>query len=132
MRYFGSLVLITGLALAAGGCRDQGPKQDNSPSQTREQLKGRLDAADALATPGKRVDALKKVAEDAADAGEADIAQKAVEKITIPGTKDELAAACALKIASRGDTKAAKALADLISTPGKKEKVMEKIAKGEQ
>jgi ribosomal protein L29 len=124
MKYSGITVLVVGLALAAG-CSP--PKQT-----TPEQFKARLDAADAMSNPGQQEEARKKIAEEAADAGEADVARKAWDKLSNPGTKEELAEACALKFAKRGDLKAARAFADLMSNPGRKEEVLRKIANGGQ
>jgi hypothetical protein len=123
MRYIGSTVLIICLAFAPG-CSE--------PKQTPEQFQARLDAADAMGNPGRQEEARKKIVEDAADAGEADVARKAFEKISNPGTKEDLTEACALKFAKRGDVKAAKSFAELMSNPGKKEEVLRKIANGGQ
>jgi hypothetical protein len=130
--YARRVVLVIGLTLAVGCGQNATTKQDEKPRQTAEQLRGRLDAAEALTVLGDRVEAFKEVAEDAADAGEAEIARMALEKITIQGTKEQVAEACALKLARRGDTKAAKDIAELITTPGTKEKVLEQIAKRSQ
>ncbi len=105
--------------------------QDAKPKQTPEQLKGRLDAAIGVTDPDKRNDALKAVAEDAAEAGDGEVAQAATEKITDPDRKNEVAATCALKLAKRGNTKAANSVAGLITDPDKKNQVLGKISKGQ-
>src|SRR5689334_8919305 len=106
--------VVIGLALAVGCGQDAKPPQtrDAQPPQTPEQLKGRLDAANKVANPSERHDALKVVAIDAADAGVVDVVVKAIEGIAHSGIKDEVAVTCALKLAKRGDAKDATTVAE--------------------
>lgn len=109
----------------AAGCSREAPRP-----QTAEQLKGRLEAANGITNSTEKNAALKAVAEDAADAGAADVAAKAAEGITQSTTRNEVAEACARKLARRGDTSGAKAVAELITNTTKKNEVLGEIARG--
>jgi len=122
MKFVNLCALILGLALAAGCGRDA--------KQTPEQLKGRLDAAMGLTDPDKRNDALKAVAEDAAESGVGEIAQAATQRITDHDRQNQVAGTCALKLADHGDTKSATAVAGLITDPDRRNEVLGKISKG--
>ena len=124
MRTWRITLAAVGLALAAG-C-GQSPR----PSQTPEQLNGRLDAAKKLADVSQQTDALKTLASDAADAGAVDIVIKAIDGIPNVATKDEAAEACALKLAKRGNPTAATTVAEKIANTQKKNELLAKIAKG--
>jgi hypothetical protein len=113
---------MLGLVLAIGCGKD--PKQ----KQTLEQLNGRLEAALGITDPSKRNDALKSVAEDAADTGMEETTLAALGKITDPSLRNDEAATCALKLSVFGNKKGATAVAGLITDPAKKNDVLGKIA----
>jgi hypothetical protein len=62
----------------------------------------RLDAVDAISDTDHRDEAFRKVAEDAAAAGEAAIAQTAMSKIADADLRDETAGVCAARLARAG------------------------------
>ena len=123
MKCIGTTAFVIGLVLAAG-CEQS--------KQIPETFQARLDAADAMVNDVQKQQAFKKIAEDAADAGEADVAHKALSKIANDVTKEALAEAFALKFAKRGDLKASRSFADLMSNDVKKQEVLRKIANGGQ
>lgn len=107
-----------------------GCNRDAQRQQSPEQLKGRLDAANAISNTTEKNEALKSVAQDAADSGVVEVALKAVEGISNTTTRNEVAAACSRKLAKRGDTKGATDVAQLISNTTLKNEVLAEIAKG--
>ena len=117
--------LAAAAAIVTAGCA-QGPKGPVGP----DQLVGRLNAALSVTSSSQRDDALKSVAEDAADAGAADIVKRAVGGITSSNNRDDAAYTCAIKLADRGDTQAASDVAKMITSSSKQNDALAKIAKG--
>jgi hypothetical protein len=123
-------VIVAGLALVVG-CGPDGKTPTVKQVQNADQLKGRLDAAMAITEPDRKNDALKSVAEDAADAGHVEYTKAAINQITEPDRKNKVAATCALKLSHKGDTGGATAIAQLITEPDLKNRTLSKISKGE-
>jgi len=98
--------------------------------QTPEQLQGRLDAANRITSISQRNDAMKAIAEDAADSDAGDVALMALEAISTLSVRNDVAERCALKFLKRGNTKAATAVAETITSMSKKNEVLAQIAKG--
>lgn len=115
--FLGSLVL-----LGCGG----GTKQPATP----EQLKGRLDAASAMSDIGKRNEALATLAQEAADAGETEVTNRALDQILDLGQKNSAAYSCALKLAEGGKTQVAVEVAKKITDLGKRNDALGRIARG--
>ncbi|HEV3142409.1 MAG TPA: hypothetical protein VGZ47_00835 [Gemmataceae bacterium] len=115
---------VLGLAiLGAFGCNKSA---DESPSP----LRGKLEAALEIRDPIVRDDALFKVAQEAAAAGDLALTKKAVREMGDPIKKDDAAAASAFKLAEKGQNSEATEVAKLINDPIKRDATLAKIAKG--
>lgn len=121
--YTRGIVLLVVANLA--GCNREAPR-----TQAPDQLKGRLDAANGISNSTERNEALKSVAQDAAEAGVVEVTVKAVEGISNTTMRSEVAATCARKLAKRGETKGATDVAQLITNSTLKNEVLGEIAKG--
>jgi hypothetical protein len=117
--------LFLGLVLALGCSQGTTP-----PPVTTEQLKGRLEAAEAINNVAKRNEVLQAVAEDAADAGDSEIVKRVLDKMNNVAQKNHLASSCALKLAERGKSQDAVEVAKTITNVAKKNETLGKIAKG--
>jgi hypothetical protein len=130
-------VLLTILLVFACGCRYRTtPAGVNSGSgssgskQDSVSFSGRLEAAKAIFDSNKRDAALAKVALDAAEAGEGDVAKQAVKSIFDSNSKDKAAYNAAVALTKAGKANEAKAVADMIFDSNRKDAAMTKIAEG--
>jgi len=88
----------------------------------------RLDAVAAMADPDQRDESLRKVAEEAAAAGEIAVVQTAVSKISDADMKDETAGACAVKLARAGRGADAIEVAKTISDVDLRDETLSRLA----
>lgn len=93
-------------------------------------LRGRLDAALAIAGGEARDAALRAVARDAADAGDAEVVIAAIGGMTAAGIRNSTAEACAATFAGRSDPKSAGDLSRLITSDEALDRVLKAIAEG--
>jgi hypothetical protein len=93
-------------------------------------LSGRLEAALAISDPSKRDSALDRVAQEAAEGGDAEVTKKALAQINNPLVRDATAAACAAKLAAAGHFAAGAEVAKTIQNPTRRDEALEKLAKG--
>src|SRR5689334_13294607 len=96
------LALILSLGLLAG-CQRHAVQPGS--------LGPRLEAAQAIMNVPDHDDALAKVSQDAANAGDGEITKRALGQIGSVPLKDDTAAACALTLARPGHTQAAAEIA---------------------
>jgi len=95
------------------------------------QLAGRLSAAKGITDMGQRNEALAKLARDAAEAGDGDIANQAITSITDMDVRNKVAYSAALQLAKAGKTDLATTTATHITDMDLRNKVLSKIAKGD-
>jgi hypothetical protein len=95
-----------------------------------EQLKSRLDAASSMTNLNYRDDALKAIADDAANAGQAEFVKQALSKMTNLNDRDTAVISCALKLSAAGQDQAAVEIAKTIVDLNKRDEVLRKMAKG--
>ena len=122
-RWLFLVVLSVTLAL---GCRGR-----DSPSAAGGNLAGRLAAAKGMQNVFEKDKALAQVARDAADAGDAAIADQALAAMQQVLEKDKAACSAALRLAKVGKAEAAAATAKVIREIDLKDKTLAKIARGD-
>jgi hypothetical protein len=109
------------------GCSDQ-----STSRATSDKFKGRLTAALAINDTSQRNDALKSVAQDAAEAAEGEIVKRAIYEINDSAMLDNVAYTCALKLVERGQAQAAADTAKLMHDTSRQNEVLSQIAKGKK
>ncbi len=133
MRLFALLTILIVFACGCGGRGGRSVKTeggDANAAADSENFAGRLEAAKAIHDSNKRDAALAKVALDAAEAGEGEIAKEAVKTMYSNNAKDDACYNAAVALARVGKGKEAKAVADLMFSTNRKDEAMTKIAGG--
>ena len=100
-------------------------------SATSGSLHARLEAAKTIGSQEPRDEALAKVAIDAAEAKEADVATQAVQKIGDQHQRDNTARTCALTLSKNGEAKAATIIAQGIGDQAVRDNTLKEVAKGQ-
>ena len=121
--------VVTGfclLLILVSGCDDPASTTTASPAG----ISGRLDAALAMQGDTARHNALVKLAQDAAEAGDGDVVLKAIEAIDAGTARDNTCAMCSEALARMGRTAAATAVAKQISDETARKNTLSKIASG--
>jgi hypothetical protein len=121
--------VVTGVCLLlilVSGCDDPASTTTASPAG----ISGRLDAALAMQGDTVRHNALVKLAQDAAEAGDGDVVLKAIEAIDAGTARDNTCAMCSEALARMGRTAAATAVAKQISDETARKNTLSKIASG--
>jgi hypothetical protein len=94
-------------------------------------LPGRLAAAKALTSPHQRQEALARLAVDAAELGDAEIARGCIDQITSPARKQEVVYKSALGLAKANKAEDAVALAGTLTSPAQRQQALSRIANGD-
>jgi hypothetical protein len=113
-------------------CIMEGEPVPPAPAATTDtRLNARLDAARQIGNPFQKSKAMVKLAEDAADAGQAEIAKQCLAEIGDPFAQSKTSEHCALKLAHAGQEPAAVEMARKIGDPMRRDKVLQMVAKGD-
>jgi hypothetical protein len=141
MRLLTGCSLCVGISLFALGCqrredtRPQPHNQSSASSSDRaaddSNLAARFDAASSMNNVALKDEALVKLAENASNSGNGDIAKKSIDGIQNVALHDEAAYNSALLLAKSGTTKVAVAIAQSINNVAKRDEALAKIAKGD-
>ena len=128
-------LLVLGLAAFlcfTAGCRDKNTATPSDavspPTPEASQSEGRLTAAVAISDSFKRDAALRAVADQAAQAGDAATVKKAVLEIGDSNKKDDAASSSALALANVGKRTDAAKVARMISDTDKRDNTLSKLA----
>jgi hypothetical protein len=118
-----SFCLLLVLAL---GC--QGQVSTQSPAPTA--MSGRLDAALAMKVGTSRHNALVKLAEEAANAGDGDVVLKAIAAVDAGTARDNTCSICSQALAKQGKSSQATKVAKQIANETSRNNMLAKIATG--
>jgi hypothetical protein len=130
MRTFPVAGLLLALTLLVTGCISR-EAANPPPAPGQGALASRYDAAIAISNTASKDDALKRLAVDAGEAADGEIARKAVAAISSSSVKDAAASKAALKLAKAGLGDDANAVARLITNTSVRDQTLAKLAKGE-
>lgn len=94
-------------------------------------MAGRLGAALEIKDETARLNALIKVAEESAEAGEGDVVLRAISEISVEAAREDAYANCARQLAKSGNTSAATEVAKKIKDEVRRLNVLNGLASGE-
>ena len=114
------------LLILVAGCKDPASTTTAPPTE----IQGRLDAALAMKGDTARHNALVKLAQDAAEAGDAYVVLKAIEAVDAGTARDNTCAICSEALARMGKTAEAMAVAKQISNETARNNTLSKITSG--
>ena len=123
-----NVVVIFCLLLVAGGCQSQSLSEADAP---RSEMAGRLDAALEIKDETARLNALIRVAEDSAEAGDGDVVLQAIAEIREGTARDNVSETCSEYLARSGNTSDATNVAKQISDETRRLNVLNRIANGD-
>lgn len=129
MRAVVAITILAGAFLLTLGCNpssDQGAKSGDGSN-----FAARLEAAKAISLSSERDAALAKVAEDAANAGEAETVKKCLQEIGLSSLRDDTAYKSALSLGKVGKADAANEVAKSIGLSSRRDEALSKLAKGD-
>lgn len=127
-----SLILFAGCRPTdSGNSQAVAPAPPAATTHTKE-FEVRLVAALEIASPSTRDEALGKLAEDAAAAGESAVTAKAIRNIASPSDHDRHAAAAAVWLAKANQVEGGLEVARMISAPSTRDEALKLIATGSQ
>ena len=106
-----------------------GPESAKARKLARDDFAARLDAAATISGNNDRDDALGMVARDAAKAGQAEIAKRAIGHMVGNSTRDETAHDAALVLAKAGNRKAAIDIAKSITGNSTRDETLSELAR---
>ncbi len=140
MRMIVAAPLLAGAVLLLGGCSSSSnPDAKGRDAVGNRDMKGvagsnfaaRFEAARAMMIVSDRDAALAKVAEDAAQAGDAETVQKCLREIRVVDVRDDAAYKAALGLAKSGKADAGTDVAKSIMVVSRRDEALSKLAKGE-
>ena len=140
MRMIVAALFLAGAVLLLGGCSSSSnPDAKGRDAVGNRDIKGvegsnfaaRFEAARAMMVVSDRDEALAKVAEDAAQAGDAETVQKCLREIRVVDVRDDTAYKAALGLAKSGKADAGTAVAKSIMVVSRRDEALSKLAKGE-
>lgn len=101
------------------------------PAAPEGRLGLRLQAARAVSDPFARARLLEQLADESADAGQAEVMKQSLAGINDPFQKSRVTERCVFKLASAGQGQAAVELARGINDPFQRDRVLQALARGE-
>jgi hypothetical protein len=132
MRAFWTIAVLCAATLMSGciaisiGNRPSSPP----PSRPRPVFEERMKAALAMTTLNARDEALRSIALDASQSGDAEASRKAVTAMMQLDVRNRTASECALKLAGAGNLEEARGMAELILDLQLRDETLGKIAAG--
>ena len=115
------------LLLLVAGCQSQSSAQSSTPPS---EMAGRLNAALEIDDETARLNAVIKVAEDSAEAGDGEVVLQAISEIKEGVARDNVCATCSIHLAKSGNTSDATRVARQIKDETRRLNVLNSIANG--
>jgi hypothetical protein len=113
-------------------CIMEGESVPPAPAATTEgRLNARLEAARQISDPFQKSKAMTKLAEDAAEAGQGEVAKQCLAEIADPFVQSKTSEIVAMKLARAGQEPTAVEVAKKIGDPFRRDKVLQMVAKGD-